>query len=45
MDTEFGQLNKRWAQLTSARWRAVWCKNKSLSKMLPSQDDVVYGVK
>ena len=38
-------FNERWAQLTSTRWRAVWCKNKSLSRMPISQDGVAYGVK
>ena len=29
-------------QLTFARWRAVWCKSKSLSKTQISQDGVAY---
>ena len=37
-------INEQWAQLTTASWRAVWCKNKSLYKMLLSLDGVAYGV-
>ena len=37
-------VNEQWAQLTFVRWRAVWCRSKSLYKMLLSQDGVAYGV-